>query len=155
MSVTAHPQLNRPNQLIALWNAFLIGTLFHTQLGLMPLFHGLDISAGHGQMTTELAEIVPILWLMLAFFGVPLIIIVAMCFIDARRFREGHFSLTVFYSILNLAHLVADLTVQPIAWYQIALMALLFAIGLLLNVVAYQWVRELQLHSHHRLRSML
>jgi hypothetical protein len=28
-----------PEKIAALWTTFLLGTLFHTQLGLMPLFH--------------------------------------------------------------------------------------------------------------------
>jgi len=37
--------------------------------------------------------------------------------------------------------LIADLMVQPIIWYQIALMAMLLAIGLLLNWVSFQWLK--------------
>ena len=49
--------------------------------------------------------------------------------------------MTLVYAVLNLAHLVADLLVDPIAWYQIALMSLLLAVGILLNLVAYQWLK--------------
>jgi hypothetical protein len=51
-----------------------------------------------------------------------------------------HFKLTVIYSLLNLTHLIADLSVTPIAWYQIALMTILVTIGMLLNLVAYRWM---------------
>jgi hypothetical protein len=49
---------------------------------------------------------------------------------------------------LNLAHLIADLLVRPIAWYQIALMAILLIIGLILNLVSYQWLRLAIAHPH-------
>jgi hypothetical protein len=148
---------NRPGftvKIIALWSVFLFGTIFHTQLGLIPLFHGLDVLAAHGHVATDISEISMILWLMLGFFMLPLVAIIALCFFNSRKFRVGHFWLTVFYSIMNLAHLVVDLIIQPIAWYQIALMAFLFVNGLILNVVAYQWVREVRWHRHHRLESV-
>lgn len=31
-------------KILVLWNVFLLGLLFHTDLGLMPLFHGLDVA---------------------------------------------------------------------------------------------------------------
>ena len=138
-------------KIIALWSVFLFGTIFHTQLGLIPLFHGLDVLAAHGHVATDLSEITTILWLMLAFFMVPLVAIIGLCFYDSRRFRVGHFWLTVFYSAMNLAHLVVDLTIQPIAWYQIALMTFLFINGLILNIVAYQWARAIRWHRQHHL----
>lgn len=52
---------------------FLLGLLFHTQLALMPLFHGLAILAPHGYVATSLTEIVPVLWGMLFFFLLPLL----------------------------------------------------------------------------------
>jgi hypothetical protein len=142
---------NKPGfvvQIFALWSVFLFGTIFHTQLGLIPLFHGLDVLAAHGHVATDIGEISQILWLMLGFFMLPLLAIIALCFFNGRRFRIGHFWLTVFYSVMNLAHLVVDLTIQPIAWYQIALMAFLFLNGLILNVVAYQWIQDIRLHQH-------
>jgi hypothetical protein len=45
-----------------------------------------------------------------------------------------------------------DLFVQPLLWYQIALMAFLFLVGLLLNLVAYQWMR---VELKHQKRSLL
>jgi hypothetical protein len=31
--------MNYPSKIITLWAVFLLGMLFHSQLGLMPLFH--------------------------------------------------------------------------------------------------------------------
>ena len=139
-------------KIIALWTVFLLGTLFHTQLALMPLFHGLSVLAPHGHVATDISEISGILWLMLAFFAMPLIAITGTCLLDSRWYRLGHFWGTVIYSALNLAHLGVDLAIPPVAWYQVALMAFLFLIGLLLNLVAYQWVKEPHGHGH-RLQS--
>lgn len=128
-----------PLKIIALWTVFLLGLLFHTQLGLMPLFHGLDVADSTAK---DMAEIAPILWLMLGFFVLPMFAIVATVFTHTQPYRRVHFWLTVVYSVLNFAHLVADLMVQPIAWYQIMLMVILLLIGILLNIVSFQWLKD-------------
>jgi hypothetical protein len=134
---------NYREKIIALWTVFSLGTLFHTQLALMPLFHGIDVAmmSHHHQETATIAEITPILWGMLFFFTLPMLAIVGTTFYKSRRYRVFHFGLTLVYTVLNLLHLIADLLVEPIAWYQIALMLLLFLIGILLNLVSYQWMR--------------
>ena len=78
---------------------------------------------------------------MLLFFMIPIFAMIGTVFTNSKRFRVGHFGLTIIYSILNFIHITADLFVTPIAWYQITLMMILFLIGLLLNVVAFQWMR--------------
>ena len=128
---------NYQDQIVALWTAFLLGILFHTQLGLMPLFHGQDVAHLH-----DGGEIAWIFWLMLVFFLLPLLAIIATTFTQTRKYRVLHFWLTVVYSVLNFLHVVMDLFVTPIAWYQIALMVVLFLIGLLLNIVGYQWLKH-------------
>ncbi|MDZ8189343.1 MAG: hypothetical protein RMX96_31465 [Nostoc sp. ChiSLP02] len=131
--------VNYQQRIIALWTVFLLGTLFHTQLGLMPIFHGLSVI--ESQKATNINDISGIMWLMLGFFVIPILAIIATDFTDSKRYRIIHFGLTIFYSIINLLHIIADLFVQPILWYQIALMVLLFLIGLLLNVTAFKWIR--------------
>jgi hypothetical protein len=137
---------NYPNQITALWTAFLLVLLFHTDLGLMPLFHGQSIAHSHDNQ-----DISWILWLMLLFFVPPLCAIVLPTFTNSKSYRVGHFWLTVIYSCLNIAHLVADLAVSPIAWYQIALMTILVLIGIILNLVSYRWTT----HFHRVSTSMV
>lgn len=142
-------------KIIALWTVFLLGTLFHTQLALMPIFHGIDVAimGHHHQEMATIAEITPILWGMLLFFTLPILAIVATAFYSFKRYRLFHFGLTVVYTVLNFLHVTMDLLVTPIAWYQIVLMILLFFIGILLNLVAYQWLR---IGSHrHKITSVL
>ena len=136
-------QIDYQEKIVALWTVFLLGTLFHTQLALMPIFHGIDVAimGHHHQETASIAEITPILWGMLVFFILPMLAIATTVFFNFKRYRVFHFGLTVVYTVLNFLHVVMDLLVTPIAWYQIALMVLLFLIGILLNLVAYQWMR--------------
>ncbi|TRT80989.1 MAG: hypothetical protein EWV82_13790 [Microcystis aeruginosa Ma_AC_P_19900807_S299] len=112
-----------PEKIAALWTTFLLGTLFHTQLGLMPLFHGQSIVESH-----QTSNLDPIFWGMLLFFLLPMLAIIGVNFSESRSLRKSHFWLTI-------------LLVRPIAWYQIALMAILLIIGLILNLVSYQWLR--------------
>ncbi|MBU7586706.1 MAG: hypothetical protein KAF91_28240 [Nostoc sp. TH1S01] len=137
--------LNYRERIITIWTVFLLGLLFHTQLGLMPLFHGLSVA--ESQHASQMSDISVILWLMLGFFTLPILAIIATSFTESKRYRVLHFALTVVYSVMNLLHLVADLLVQPILWYQITLMVILLLIGLLLNLVSFQWMK-LQTSNH-------
>jgi hypothetical protein len=119
-----------------LWNVFLLGTLFHTHLGLMPLFHGLSVA--HSEVQGN-ADVSWIFWLMLIFFVIPLGLMTLNVFVQSKRYRQFHFALTLFYSVMNFFHTVADLMVRPIIGYQVTLMVLLFLVGVSLNWVAYQW----------------
>ena len=125
-------------KIISLWVVFLLGLLFHTQLGLMPLFHGLNIITSQSQ---NMAEIAPIMWMMLSFFVLPMAAIIGTVFTNSRGYRTIHFGFTVLYTMLNLSHLITDIMVQT-DLYQIVLMAILFAIGLLINIVSWQWMRD-------------
>lgn len=133
-------------KIISLWVVFLLGLLFHTQLGLMPLFHGLNIITSQSQ---NMAEIAPIMWLMLSFFVLPMAAIIGTVFTNSRSYRTIHFGFTVLYTMLNLSHLIADIMVQT-DLYQIVLMAILFAIGLLINIVSWQWMRDRSHRSTHQ-----
>ena len=133
--------IDRRQQIAALWTVFLLGLLFHTQLGLMPLFHGIDVAHAHLHDTSS-ASMSLILWLMLGFFLLPALAIVGVVLLNSLQFRRAHFTVTVVYSVMNLLHVIADLQVRPIEWHQILLMIFLLGIGLLLNVVGFEWMRE-------------
>lgn len=137
---------NYQEKIIALWIVFLLGILFHTLLGLMPLFHGLSVI--ESQKATSINQISSIMWGMLGFFTLPMLAIIATAFTANRRYRVIHFGFTILYSVLNLIHLILDLLLPQVIWYQIALMVLLFLIGLLLNLVAFQWMKA-PLRNHH------
>ncbi|MGF1601459.1 MAG: hypothetical protein ACFCU8_05455 [Thermosynechococcaceae cyanobacterium] len=145
MTRQTYSGLNFQGKIIALWTSFLLGMLFHTQLALMPLFHGIDVTQSH---THEYLALSTILWLMLGIFILPMLAIVATAFTALRRFRQLHFGLTLLFTVSNLLHFVSDVIVS-VPSYQLFLMALLFTIGLLLNLVSYQWVREG--NRHHQL----
>ncbi|WP_218082315.1 hypothetical protein [Anthocerotibacter panamensis] len=122
-------------RIIALWIVFLFGTVFHTQLALMPLLYGQSVAMAGAQGVMPEVHF----WLMLGFFTLPMTAIAAVLFSEARPLRVAHLGLTVFYSAMNLVHVVSDLLVQPIVWAQIALMLLVLGNGVLLNLSALRW----------------
>lgn len=125
-----------PAKISTLWTSFLLGTLFHTDLGLMPLFHQMEIEHSHAE-----GDVRAIFGFMLIFFVLPMLAIVAPNFTEAKPYRAFHFYLTLIYSLFNLAHLIADIAVGA-PWYQLVLMTLLLLIGLLLNLVSFQWLKH-------------
>jgi hypothetical protein len=129
-------------KIITLWSTFLLGTLFHTQLGLMPLFHGQDIAI-EASGNKHLALI---FWSMLIFFMFPMVAMIATSFYQSRGYRRVHFYLTLLYTALNFLHVIFDLMITPVIGYQIALMVILLFIGLLLNLVSYQWLKSYRSH---------
>lgn len=124
-------------QIIALWAVFLFGMVFHSQLAMMPMLYGQDVAmpSSSGKMP------VSHLWLMLGFYAIPMIAIAATAVTAAPVYRMIHFGLTVGYTVMNFTHAAMDLGVKPIEWYQIALMIIVFINGILLNIVAFQWMQ--------------
>lgn len=136
---------NSSEKILVLWAVFLLGTLFHTQLALMPLFHGINVAESHTHEYINNLSVV--FWFMLIFFMLPMLAMIAAVFRPSSQFYLVHLGLTLVYSLLNLAHLWLDIlvTVPP---YQIVLMFFLFVVGLVLNVVSYQAMRaNLRPHS--------
>lgn len=126
---------NYPQKISNLWITFLLGTLFHTDLGLMPLFHEMEVEHSHAGGNLD-----AVFGFMLVFFMLPMLAIIVTSFTNAKSYRTFHFGLTIIYSILNLGHLIADIMVKA-PWYQLVLMTLLLLIGLVLNLVSFQWIK--------------
>jgi hypothetical protein len=124
-------------RITALWTVFLLGTLFHTQLALMPLFHGLSVVESH---TRDYISVNAVMWFMLIFFLLPLLAIVGCIFSPSPSFRKAHFGMTLVYTVFNLLHLGLD-SIIAVPSYQLVLMTFLVLVGLQLNIFAYQWMR--------------
>ncbi|MBD2309238.1 hypothetical protein H6G17_27655 [Chroococcidiopsis sp. FACHB-1243] len=130
--------ISKQGKIIALWIVFLFGTVFHTQLALMPLLYGENVMMPDTQGKMPAFES----WLMLGMFVLPAIAIVVTAFNNSRRYRFIHFCVTVLFTVINFIHIVFDLSVQSIVWHQIVSIVFLFVNGLLLNIVSLQWLRE-------------
>jgi archaellum biogenesis protein FlaJ (TadC family) len=125
-------------QIIALWTVFLFGTVFHTQLALMPLLYGSDVAIPRYHGKTPVSH----LWGMLGFFILPMVMILLTALNASPLYRTIHLGITGFYTVMNFLHVTLDLRVKPIEWYQIALVSVLFGVGLVLNLLAYQWMMQ-------------
>lgn len=131
-------------RLRSLWTAYLLAMLFHVQLGLMPLFHGLSVVIGN---TINPAKLTLVYWAMLGYFLLPLaaLLLISWAASDGRGdgpwrpWRRWHFWFSVIYSVTNLFHLIADIVIPDSRGDQVFLMALLLVIGLLINRQAWLW----------------
>ena len=120
--------------------------LYHVELGLMPLFHGLPVEI-ESQVP---AKRVPRLFLaMLIYFVVPLAAqLLVVHGISApggwsatRPWRAAHFWFSIVYSITNVMHLIADIRIPDSRRDQVILMGLLTGVGVLINREAWLWWR--------------
>jgi hypothetical protein len=134
-------------RLRSLWFAYLLAMLFHVDLGLMPLFHGLS---------PEIESHVPpgrlplVFWGMLIYFLIPLaaLLLIAWAASDPqaesrwRPWRRLHFWISVLYTVTNIPHLIADIVGPDSRGDQVFLMVVLLAIGLLINLEGWRWWRQ-------------
>lgn len=133
-------------RLRSLWLSWLLAMLFHVDLGLMPLFHGVSPEI-HSHVDPER---LPLLFgAMLAYFLLPLASIVLIAYAASdpaatarwRPWRRIHFWLSVVYTVTNIPHLLADILVPDARADQIVLMVALVLIGLLINLEGWRWWR--------------
>ena len=131
-------------RLTGLWAAWLLVMLFHVELGLMPLFHGLSVEIKSQVAPSRL----PRLFLtMLFYFLVPVGALLVAVHASADPvgwsasvpWRAAQFWLSVVYTLTNLIHLVADIRIPDARLDQVILMLVLTLIGLLINQQTWAW----------------
>ncbi|MEB3200589.1 MAG: hypothetical protein VKK62_08700 [Synechococcaceae cyanobacterium] len=132
-------------RLRSLWVSWFLVMLFHTDLGLMPLFHGQSPEIESEVSSAQL----PLLFAsMMVYFLIPLAayLLISWCASVGdpeagtwRRWRRVHFWLSVVYTATNLPHLVADILIPDSRADQVVLMVVLTLIGLLINREAWMW----------------
>jgi hypothetical protein len=131
-------------RLAGLWAAWLLVMLFHVELGLMPLFHGLSV-----EIKSQVASSrVPRLFLaMLFYFLLPVgaLLVAVHAIADpagwsaSAPWRAAQFWFSVVYSLTNVVHLTADIRIPDSRSDQVLLMSVLTLIGLLINQQAWAW----------------
>ena len=145
-------------RLASLWAAWLFVMLFHVELGLMPLFHGLSVQIESKLSTTRL----PAVFLaMLLYFLLPVLAMLlavhaatatatatatgaasataSASWMASPLLRAGQFWFSLIYSLSNLAHLIADVRIPDSRLDQVLLMLLLTLLGLAINLEAWRW----------------
>jgi cytochrome bd-type quinol oxidase subunit 2 len=137
-------------RLRSLWLSWLLAMLFHVDLGLMPLFHGISPQI-KGQVADS--QLPALFATMLGYFLVPLAVVVGIAYAcsdpTSRRhpsprhpWRLAHVLLSVIYSLSNMVHLIADILVPDSRADQVVLMGVMVAVGLLINREAWLWWRK-------------
>ncbi len=129
-------------RLRSLWLGWFLCLLFHTDLGLMPLFHGLSPEIAS---EVEPARLPLVYWAMLLYFLLPLAAYLLNSYAATAeagrwsRWRWFHFGLGIVYSFTNIAHLVVDILIPDSRADQVLLMAVMVVIGLLINRESWRW----------------
>ena len=122
--------------------AWFLALLFHTDLGLMPLFHGLSPAIAS---EVDPAHLPLVFWAMLLYFLVPLAAYLLIAYANGdpgwRRWRWFQFGLGIVYTATNGAHLVVDILIPDSRADQVLLMAVMVLIGLLINRESWLWCR--------------
>ena len=139
-------QVQRGVRLQALWLGWLLAMLFHVNLGLMPLFHGIS-----PQIESQVApsQLPLVFGAMLAYFLLPLAALVVIAYASSedpdqpprwmRPWQRFHLALSVVYTFTNVGHLMADILVPDSRPDQVALMVVMVVLGLLINREAWLW----------------
>jgi hypothetical protein len=141
------PAIDHALRLRQLWLTYLLAMLFHVDLGLMPLFHGLSPEI---ESHVDPGRLSLVFWGMLIYFLIPLLAILLITWTSSnpatagrwRWWRRVHFWLSLVYTITNVPHLIADILVPDSRSDQVALMVVLLGIGLLINVEGWRWWRH-------------
>lgn len=136
-------------RLRSLWTCWLLAMIFHVDLGLMPLFHGLSPEI---ESHVDPALLPLLFTAMLVYFLIPLgsILLISWQASDPasagrrwpRTWRRGHFWISVAYTVSNVPHLLADILVPDSRTDQVALMVVLVLLGLLINREGWIWWRQ-------------
>jgi hypothetical protein len=131
-------------RLAGLWAAWLVVMLFHVELGLMPLFHGISV-----EIKSQVAPgRLPRLFLaMLVYFLLPVaaLLVAVHAIADpggwsaSPPWRAGMFWFSLIYTVTNVIHLIADIRIPDSRSDQVMLMMALTLIGLLINQQALAW----------------
>jgi hypothetical protein len=129
-----------------LWGAWLLVMLFHVELGLMPLFHGVSVEIKSRVSTQRLPSV---FLAMMCYFLLPVLAMILAIhaasdpssWTGQRPWRGIQLVLSLVYSLTNVGHLVADIIIPDSRVDQVVLMALLVLIGLLLNFELWSWWR--------------
>ncbi|MBM5800111.1 MAG: hypothetical protein FJ077_04570 [Cyanobacteria bacterium K_DeepCast_35m_m2_023] len=142
--MTEVPVIDHGLRLAALWGAWLLLMLFHVELGLMPLFHGLTAEI---ESQVPLERLPQLFWAMLIYVLLPLgsmlLVVHAISapsgWSASTSWRAAQFWFSAVYSLSNALHLLADLRIPDSRSDQVALMAVLTVIGVLINLEAWRW----------------
>jgi hypothetical protein len=121
-----------------LWILWFLALLFHTDLGLMPLFHGQSATIA---TEVDASRLPLVFWAMLLYALVPMAVLLVNAYTAVRRWRWFQFGVGVVYTVTNGLHLVVDILIPDSRGDQVTLMAVMLLLGLLINREGWRWCR--------------
>ncbi|MCT0226553.1 hypothetical protein [Synechococcus sp. CS-1328] len=141
------PAIDYALRLRSLWICWLLATLFHVELGLMPLFHG---QSPEIESHVDPAQLPLLFGAMLGYFLLPLLAVLLIAYAASdptgsrrwRPWRRVHFWFSIVYTITNIPHLIADIVVPDSRLDQVVLMVVLVLLGLAINLEGWRWWRQ-------------
>ena len=133
-------------RLAGLWIAWLLVMLYHVELGLMPLFHGLPVEI---KSHVPPGRLPAVFMAMLIYFLLPLLALLLIIhaisapdsWSNSDGWRSAQFWFSVIYSVSNGMHLIADIRIPDSRNDQVLLMLVLTVLGLMINREAWLWWR--------------
>ena len=131
-------------RLAGLWIAWLLVMLYHVELGLMPLFHGLPVEIKSKITAGRLPRLFTAMMVYFLFPLAALLLVVhahsaPASWSNQPIWRAIQFWFSVLYTVTNLLHLIADVRIPDSRADQVVLMVVLTIIGLLINLEAWLW----------------
>lgn len=132
--------MENKNKILVLWTVFLLGMIVHSLLAIMPVFWGQSIAMPEEMTARHAFE--SSMWMTLAFFLLPMIIIAATTFIESGWYKITNFILSILITLMNIFHVIGHLGESPVDIRQIVLLTFVLIFGILLNMVSFKWMRE-------------
>lgn len=132
--------MNNRLKVVSLWILFLFGIIFHGILALTPIFWAKSVAMSEELIAAN--PMVPMLWMMLIIWLIPMIIIAVTIFIEAKWYRITNFVFSLLFSLMNIWHLMGHLGETPVDPRQIVLLTFVLISGILLNIASLKWIKE-------------
>ncbi len=123
------------SKIIVLWGLFLLGMVFHSLIGLMPLFFGesVAIAESTGKMPDSMA------YMSLTFYLLPMVCIIVSLYTASQWHRVMNLIVATGFASASIFHLVAEVSSGVV---QVILLTFVFIVTAILAWTSYNWVRE-------------
>lgn len=125
-------------KIVVLWVVFFLGMTTHSLLAIIPIFFGVDVAMPDSTGVVP----APMMWVMLAFFLLPMLFIALTPFIAAKWYKITNFVISLLFTLMNVYHPIEHLKESPVDPRQIILLTFVLAFGILLNIVSFNWMKE-------------
>ncbi|MDZ7936508.1 MAG: hypothetical protein U5M51_16415 [Emticicia sp.] len=130
--------MNNLQKIIILWLLFVVCMILHFNYHVGELFYGIDIKRpdANGVVPASAAIV------RLVFQIAPMMFITFLMFIEKSWLRVFNFSVSILYTLANVAHLIQEIIGEKPDLSQINLLIFTLVASLLLNLASWKWWKE-------------